>query len=45
MVLSVVSETEVGLGVVVLELVELRGSSPEKGIVDVVFVVVEAGVV
>ena len=44
-VLAVVSETEVGLGVVVLELVELRGSSPARGIVDVVFVVVEAVVV
>ena len=44
MVLAVVSETEVGLGVV-LELVELRGSSPARGIVDVVFVVVEAMVV
>ena len=43
-VLAVVSETEVGLGVV-LELVELRGSSPARGIVDVVFVVVEAVVV
>ena len=43
-VLAVVSETEVGLGVV-LELVELRGSSPARGIVDVVFVVVEAMVV
>ena len=44
MVLAVVSETEVGLRVV-LELVELRGSSPAGGIVDVVFVVVEAVVV
>merc|ERR1712021_1865 len=43
-VLAVVSETEVGLGVV-LELVELRGSSPARGIVDVVFVVVEAVVI
>ena len=43
-VLAVVSETEVGLGVV-LELVELRGSSLAGGIVDVVFVVVEAVVV
>ena len=43
-VLAVVSETEVGLGVV-LELVELRGSSPARGNVDVVFVVVEAVVV
>ena len=43
-VLAVVSETEVVLGVV-LELVELRGSSSARGIVDVVFVVVEAVVV
>ena len=43
-VLAVVSETEVGLGVV-LELVELRSSSPARGIVDVVFVVVETVVV
>ena len=40
-VLAVVSETEVGLRVVL----ELRGSSPARGIVDVVFVVVEAVVV
>ena len=39
-VLAVVSETEVGLGVV-LELVELRGSSPARGIVVVEAVVVQ----